>query len=230
MGGSTIAVANSQEGGARSSQKNIVRRFTLAPHSVAVWQLSGSTMEPDAGSIGPSVGQPGMLVTMAGEHFGSAKGAILFNETPAPIHSWSDTQVVFTVPAVQNGDYRVGLKEANGKAANPMHFRVLQARLIPVIFAVHHVPQAFTDNSLYLTGNTMELGQWATTRELAIGPFLCPHAPTCFLDISVPAGKLVHFRFLNIARDDSITKEGGEDHSFIVPSTGTGSVQVEWQH
>lgn len=230
MGGSAITVTNNQDTSKDSSHKNIVKHFTLTPHSVTVWQLADSSTRPVVGSIGPSVGQPGMQVTIAGEHFGSASGSILFNKTQAPIYSWSDNQVILTVPVVSNGDYNVKLKEADGKSANPVNFRVLQARLIPVTFTVDDVPSTFTGKSLYLTGNTIELGQWATTQEAAIGPFLCPHAPTCFLDISVPAGKLLHFKFLNIARDGSITKEGGENHSFIVPNTDTGSVKVEWQH
>jgi glycosidase len=230
MNGSTITVANSPDASKDSSHENAINKFILAPHSIAVWQLAGPSTKPKAGSIGPSVGQPGMQITIAGEHFGSARGSILFNEKNAPIHSWSDNQVVLTVPMVPNGDYNVKLKEADGKSANPVNFRVLQARLIPVTFTVDGVPSTFTDESLYLTGNTIELGQWATTREAAIGPFLCPHAPTCFLDISVPTGKLLHFKFLNIAHDGSITKESGENYSFTVPSTGTGSVQVEWQH
>src|SRR4051794_15981495 len=94
LGGPGITVS----GGAAAS-------FTPPAHPVAVWQARAAASAPQVGSIGPTVGQPGLKVTVAGKGFGAATGSVLFGATAATIQSWSDTSVTFTVPSVANGVY-----------------------------------------------------------------------------------------------------------------------------
>ncbi len=44
---------------------------TVGANSVSVWQVAGGEPGPSVGSIGPTVGQPGMVVTIAGDNFGA---------------------------------------------------------------------------------------------------------------------------------------------------------------
>lgn len=200
----------------------------LAPHSVSVWQSTRPAGGPEVGSIGPTIGQPGMQITIAGQRFGAAPGSVLVGNVAAPVRSWSGETVSFAIPAMPPGQYSVRLRTAQGAESNPVPFTVIRNRLIPVTFTVNNVP-LLPDASVYLTGNTVGTGQWKTDPSVAPGPFLCPHAPTCFLDISAPAGAALDFRLFQIARNGSLHPEGGDNHTFTVPNSGTGSVTVDWQ-
>src|SRR5207302_7836004 len=95
-----------------------VSTFTLPAHSVAVWQFTSTASTPEVGSIGPTLGQSGVRVTLAGKGFGTSTGTVLVGTTTATINSWSSTSVIFTVPNVTNGVYNVTLKNSSGTAAN----------------------------------------------------------------------------------------------------------------
>ena len=96
-GGNSLTVS------AGSGGNNPAGNFTIAPHSVSVWQYQIAASSPQVGSIGPHVGQPGMNVAIAGDGFGAATGSVLFGSTPATIQSWSNSSVTFTVPRVPGG-------------------------------------------------------------------------------------------------------------------------------
>jgi hypothetical protein len=53
--------------GSGSGGNNPVTGFTLNAHAVAVWQVVGSIPAPEVGSIGPTLAQPGVKVTIAGQ-------------------------------------------------------------------------------------------------------------------------------------------------------------------
>ena len=203
--------------------------FTIAPHSVSIWQYQVNATAPEAGSIGPHTGQPGMQVTMAGDGFGTLQGSVLFGSIPAPIVSWSNAMVTFTVPAVSNGGYDVQLKSGGGASANTIPFTVLAAKLIPVTFTVHNAAQTNPGDYIFVTGNTVELGNWGTTFQTAVGPMLAPNYPDWFLNVSLPAGQTVEFKFIVIHSDGSVQWEGGANHSFKVPTSGTSALDVTWQ-
>jgi glycosidase len=223
QGGNSLTIT------AGSSGNNPANNYTIAAHSVSVWQSQVKATTPEVGSIGPHVGQPGMKVTIAGDGFGASAGAILFGTTPATIQSWSNTSVTFTVPAVSNGNYNVQLKSSGGTAANTIAFTVLAAKLIPVTFTVHNAIATNPGDYIFVTGNTVELGNWGTTFQTAIGPMLAPNYPDWFLNVSLPAGQTVEFKFIDIHGDGSVVWENGSNHTFTVPAIGTSSVNVTWQ-
>ena len=208
---------------------NPAANFTIKPHSVSVWHSATPASAPQVGSIGPHVGQPGMTVTVAGDGFGMGAGAILFGSTAAEVLSWSNSSVTFTVPAVSNGSYDVQLKASGGAAANMIPFTVLAAKLVPVTFTVHNAVPTNPGDYVFLTGNTVELGKWGTTFQTAVGPMLTPHYPDWFLNVAVPAGQSVEFKFIVIRKDGSVQWEGGSNHTFTVPAGGTSAVDVPWQ-
>ncbi len=213
-----------------SNNNNPVTNFALPAHTVAVWQFVGSASAPQVGSIGPTVGHPGLKVTIAGKGFGSATGSVLFNTTAATINSWSTSSVTFTVPSVGNGVYNVQLKNSGGTAANTIQFTVLTASLIPVTFTVNNATPTQVGDYIFLTGNTVELGNWGTTFDAAVGPMLAPNYPNWFINASMPAGTTIQFKFIKIAANGSVTWEAGNNHTYSVPTSGTGFVTVNWQY
>jgi glycosidase len=223
LGGSGISVS------AGTGGNNPVTAFTLPAHTVAVWQTTAAAAAPEVGSIGPTLGQSGVHVTIAGKGFGGSTGSVLFGATAASVVSWSDSQVVFSVPNVTPGVYNVQLKSSGGTLANTIQFKVLTAKLIPVTFTVNNATPTNPGDFIFLTGNTVELGTWGTTFDTAIGPMLDPNFPNWFLNVSVPAGQTIQFKFLKIAANGTVTWENGSNHTYTVPASGTGFVTVNWQ-
>lgn len=209
---------------------NPTTNFTLPPHTVAVWQSVGKASAPEVGSIGPTVGQPGQSVTIAGKGFGASTGQVLFGAAAASVQSWSDTSITFKVPAIANGVYQAQVKNAAATASNGIQFTVLTAPLIPVTFTVSNATPTNFGDYIFLTGSTIELGNWGTTFDTAVGPMLPPNYPNWFLNVSVPAGAQIQFKFIKIAADGSVTWENGANHQYTVPASGTGFVNVSWQN
>ena len=137
--------------------------------------------------------------------------------------------MIFAVPDVANGNYNVQLKSATGTAANAIVFTVLTGKLIPVTFTVDNATATNPGDNIFVTGNTVELGNWGTTFQTAIGPMLDPHYPNWFLNVSLPAGKMVEFKFIANRADGTVTWEKGASHTYQVPASGTGAVNVTWQ-
>ena len=215
---------------AGNGSDNPANSFKIAPASVSVWQASSPATAPQVGSIGPHVGQPGMKVTIAGDGFGTAAGSVLFGTTAAAIGSWSNTQVTFTVPSVTGGVYNVQLKTSGGASANTIAFTVLTAKLIPVTFTVNNATPTSPGDYIFVTGNTVELGNWGTTFQTAAGPMLTPNYPNWFLNVALPAGQTVQFKFIDIQANGNVVWENGANHTYTVPASGTGAVTVGWQY
>ncbi|HEU4594786.1 MAG TPA: alpha-amylase family glycosyl hydrolase [Pyrinomonadaceae bacterium] len=226
LSGTSISVT------AGSGGNNPVTAFSLPANSVSVWQFTESGGTPQVGSIGPTVAQPGVKVTIGGKNFGSTQGtgSVKFGTTNATVQSWSSTKIVVTVPNVTNGNYNVTVTNSSSQVSNGIQFTVLQAKLIPVTFTVFNASPTQTGDYIFLTGNTVELSNWATTWDAAVGPMLTPNYPNWFINASVPAGKTIQFKFIKIAAGGAVTWEAGANHSYTVPSTGTGFVNVNWQY
>jgi glycosidase len=224
LGGPGLTVTSGSGG------NNPANIFTLPAHTVAVWQSVGTPAAPEVGSIGPTLGQPGMKITIAGKGFGSATGTVLIGTTAASVNSWADTSVTFTVPSMTNGVYQAVVKNSSGTASNTIQFTVLTAQLIPVTFTVNNATPTNMGDYIFLTGSTVELGNWGTTFDTAIGPMLPPSYPNWFLNASLPAGATVQFKFIKIAANGAVTWENGSNHQYTVPTSGTGFVTVNWQY
>jgi glycosidase len=224
LGGSSITVSSGSGG------NNPVTNFTLPAHTVSVWQFTEGSAPPEVGSIGPTVGQAGVKVTIAGRNFGSSAGAVKFGTTTATINSWTPTQIVCTTPSVTNGGYNVTVTNSSSQVSNSIQYTVLTAKLIPVTFTVNNATPTQTGDYIFLTGSTVELGNWSTTWDGAVGPMLTPNYPNWFLNASVPAGQTIQFKFIKIAANGAVTWEAGNNHQYTVPTSGTGNVNVNWQY
>ncbi|MFS0870913.1 alpha-amylase family glycosyl hydrolase [Paenibacillus xylanilyticus] len=215
-----------------TSSGGSVSSFTLAAGATAVWEYTSSETTPSIGHVGPVMGKPGNVVTIDGRGFGSTKGTVYFGTTAvtgSAITSWEDTQIKVTIPAVAAGDYAVKVA-ANGVNSNAYNdFTILSGDQVSVRFVINNATTALGEN-IYLTGNVGELGNW-TTGAAAIGPAFNQviHAyPTWYYDVSVPAGKQLEFKFFK-KNGATITWEGGSNHTFTTPTSGTATVTVNWQ-
>jgi len=224
LGGVSITV------GSGSGGNNPVTTFTLPAHAVSVWQFTEGAASPEIGSIGPTSGQPGVKTVIAGRNFGASGGSVKFGTTTATVNSWTPTQIVVTTPTVTNGSYNVTVTNSGGTVSNGIQYTVLTAKLIPVTFTVNNATPTSTGDYIFLTGNTVELGAWSTTWDGAVGPMLTPNYPNWFLTASVPAGQTIQFKFIKIASGGAVTWENGSNHTYTVPTSGTGFVNVNWQY
>ena len=224
LGGVSITV------GSGSGGNNPVNTFTLPAHAVSVWQFTEGAAAPQIGSIGPTAGQPGVKTVIAGRNFGASGGSVKFGTTTATVNSWSPTQIVVTTPSVTNGNYNVTVTNSGGTVSNGIQYTVLTAKLIPVTFTVNNATPTSVGDYIFLTGNTVELGAWSTTWDGAVGPMLTPNYPNWFLTASVPAGQTIQFKFIKIAAGGGVTWENGSNHTYTVPTSGTGFVNVNWQY
>jgi glycosidase len=224
LGGLSIKVNAGSDG------TNPVTNFTVPAHSVAVWQFTEVGGSPQIGSIGPTVGQSGVKVTIGGKNFGTTKGTVKFGTATAVVNSWSSTQIVVTTPQVTNGNHDVTVTNSGAQVSNRITYTVLTARLIPVTFTVNNASPTQVGDYIFLTGNTVELGNWSPTWQGAVGPMLTPNYPNWFVVAGMPAGQTLQFKFIKIAASGAVTWEAGANHSYTVPTTGTGSVSVDWQY
>jgi glycosidase len=209
---------------------NPATTFVVPANSVSVWQVAGGVTGPAVGSIGPTLGQPGTIVTIAGDGFGTEAGSVAIAGTDAVVKSWSNTAVSFVTPQVAGGVTQAQLTSKAGAKANPIQFTVLAAKLIPVTFTVNNASPTNPGGYIFLSGDTVELGKWGTTFDTAVGPLLNPDYPNWFLNVSVPAGQTIQFKFLKIAADGTVTWENGANHQYVVPASGVGTVNVNWQN
>lgn len=223
FGGQTITVTG-------TTGTNPVGNITLPAHSISVWSyINPSTAGPSISTPFPAVAQPGIKVSIPGTGFGTGM-TVLFGTTAATIASQTATELVVTVPAVANGTYTVTVRDSAGRVSNGQSFTVLGAKLIPVTFTVNNASPTSIGDYIFLAGNTVELGSWGTTFDTAAGPMLAPNYPNWFLNVSLPAGQTVQFKFIKIAANGTVTWENGTNHSYTVPTTGTGFVTVGWQY
>jgi len=213
-----------------SGGNNPVTSFTLPAHAVSVWQFTEGASTPQIGSIGPTTGQSGVKVTIAGKNFGSTTGTVKFGTTTATVNSWTPTQIVATTPSVTNGNYSVTVTNSSSQVSNTIQYTVLTAKLIPVTFTVNNASPTQVGDYIFLTGSTVELGNWSTTWDGAVGPLLTPNYPNWFGVASVPAGQTIQFKFIKIAANGAVTWEAGANHQYTVPTSGTGFVTVNWQY
>jgi hypothetical protein len=169
-----------------------------------------------------------MTVTIAGDGFGTATGSVLFGTTTATIKSWSNSSVTVTVPSVAAGTYSVTVKNSGGTQSNGINFNVLTGKLIPVTFTVNNAQPTNTGDYIFVTGSVPEFGSWGTTFQTAVGPMLDPNYPNWFLNVSLPAGTTVQYKYIDIQANGNVIWEPGNNHSYTVPTSGTAAVNDNW--
>jgi endoglucanase len=89
------------------------------------FQLDTNVTTPVISSLSPTSGAVGSTVTINGTNFGSTQGtsAVRFNTTAASVTSWSNTQIVATVPNIAAGAVTVTVA-VNGVGSNGASYTV----------------------------------------------------------------------------------------------------------
>ncbi|MCL4516432.1 MAG: DUF4968 domain-containing protein [Firmicutes bacterium] len=139
--------------------------------------------------------------------------------------TWADK--VETIP-LNAGVNTISYKYDTGDTGNVNLDYILvpggTAPKIPVTFIVHNATTNWGQN-VYISGNITELGNWDTS--LAAGPASNPNYPTWELTVDLPAGTPIQFKA--IKKDgSSVVWEGGGNHQYTVPTSGSGSVEWTW--
>jgi glycosidase len=219
-------------GSITASSTGAVSTFTLGAGAVAVWQYTPAQTTPVIGHVGPVMGKAGNTVTIDGRGFGSTKGTVYFGTTAVTgsgIVSWEDTQIKVVVPSVAAGKYSVKVRTSGSVDSNSYNgFNVLTGNQVSVRFIVQNATTVSGEN-VYLVGNVAELGNWDPAS--AIGPMfnrVIRAYPTWYFDVSVPAGTALEFKFIK-KNGSVVTWEGGSNHTYTTPASGTGTITVNWQ-
>lgn len=206
-----------------------VTNFTLAPGAIAVWQYNAATTTPTVGHVGPTLITAGKTITINGRGFGTTAGQVLVGTTAATITSWEDTEIKATVPSVAPGLYGITVKNAGLVASNVYNnIEVLTGAQVTVRFVVNNANTALGE-SVYLTGDKFELTNWSAAAPL--GPLFNQVVytyPSWYTDVNVPAGSVINFKFIKKTATTT-TWEGGSNHTFTAPASGTATVVVNWQ-
>jgi glycosidase len=225
LGGGTLTV------GAGTGGNNPAGAYTLNPGQAAVWSyVDTATTTPEVGNLGPTIGHSGDVVAVTGVNFGSTAGTATVGGVAAAIDAWTPTEVDLTIPSgAAPGTDQIVLKNSGGTAANSIAYHVETGAQVPVTFTVTGTSTSPGDE-IYLTGNDDELGNWSTANAVAVGPLLDPAYPTWFIMASVPAGAGIQYKFFVKHSDGTVTWEGGSNHTYTAPTSGTGSVSVAWQN
>ncbi len=223
LGGNNITVAGNKA----------VTAFNLAAGEAAVWEYTApGASAPIIGNVDPNMGKAGNVITITGEGFGDSTGAVKFDTAAATVNSWSDTMIKVTVPSVAAGKYKIYVTTSSGTTSNAYDgYQVLTGDQVSVRFMVNNATTAYGTN-VYLVGNCYELGNWNAAK--AIGPIYNSTAtiglyPTWFMDVNVPAGTTIEYKFIKKDSSGNITWESGSNHTFKTPASGTAAVSVNWQ-
>ncbi|MCX8128672.1 MAG: alpha-amylase family glycosyl hydrolase [Clostridia bacterium] len=215
------------------SSTGSVTAFDLGAGEVGVWQYTNGSTTPIIGSAAPTMGKPTNVITIDGRGFGTTAGQVKFGTTNGTIVSWNNEQIKVRVPTLAAGLYNVTVVNSSGTTSNIFDkFEVLSGTQVTVRFKVNNATTSLGTN-VYLVGSVSELGNWAPAS--AIGPLFNNTStigvyPTWFYDVNVPAGTTISFKFIKKDSAGNATWEGGSNHTYTTPSSGTGTVVVDWQN
>ena len=116
---------------------------------------------PSISSFSTSSGIAGSSVTIYGSNFGATQGSstVKFGSTTATVTSWSDLQLVVTVPSVSNGSYTIYVTTSTGTASSSSQFTVASSPTITSFTPSTGVVGA----SVTITGTSFGASQGSST-------------------------------------------------------------------
>jgi len=207
-----------------------VDELKLNPEEVGIWHYKADSKYPIIGHIGPMIGKQSHTITIDGEGFGSNIGSVYFGSEIADINFWSDKQIRVIVPDVPSGDYSVMVSTTEGLKSDIYdNFQVLSSNQVCVRFVVKGA-ETFLGENVYIVGNVAELGNWRVDK--SFGPMfnqiIYPY-PNWYYDVSVPANRLIEFKFIKKDDKENVIWESGPNHTYLTPLNSTGKVVVNWQ-
>lgn len=96
---------------------------------------------------------------------------------------------------------------------------------IPVTFNINNATTSWGQN-VYLVGSSSELGSWATGS--ALGSAACPSYPNWTITAELQPGQNIEFKAIKKDSSGNVTWESCSNHTYTVPTTGTGSTTFNW--
>jgi hypothetical protein len=171
--------------------------YKEAVSSNGVWLDAGSADPPSVDAISSWWGQPGDTVTITGTGFGDLQGAgyPVFAGTPADVVSWSDTEVVATVPAGAATGY-AGIVQ-NGITSNGVYF---MPYLPPAIDSVSTETASEGDRVIVTGQGFRDMGGLLTVGGAEVTPWSWTATEIVF---DVPTG--LASGYVGITQDDVIS-------------------------
>jgi glycosidase len=203
-----------------------VTPFDLGPAEVGVWEYrSPGASVPQIGAVGPTMGRAGDLVTIDGDGFGTTPGTVYFGSTAATVQCWSNKEIKVTVPSITAGLQNVTVV-VGGNTSNPFSYTVLSGPQVQIIF--HENATTSLGQNIYVVGNKYELGNWDPSKPYIA--FWNPNYPDWYLPVNVPASTIIEFKFIKRDGAGSVIWEGGYNHTFTTPASGTADTPTyTWQ-
>ena len=204
-----------------------IRATAEGQSGVAVITVSESNA-PLIESISPAVLVPGQTATITGTRFGSAGNIVTFRGAVAAVRTFSDTQIIVTVPCVETGSTEVRVN-ASGATSAPFAHPVANtpitlgvgesmvfeatatggchelspaagARYLVTAFSAATSPNSFT--GIELRGNAPTFGE---PMPIAHAPIREAYAPSAGdIDPIVAAHEREHLRMLERNREDYV--------------------------
>lgn len=209
---------------------NQPQSLKLPPGSVSVWSLKAlKDKDPAIASVMPSVIQGGVPVTITGTGFGSAVGNVYFSGQSLRVDHWSDTKIVFNAPGQSTGADKLFVERADKTRSKSKPFTVLENKLVPITFVVKSAPFTLKGEELYISGETVGLGEWRKTAEHAAGPMLLSEDRDYILCVPMPAGKEVKFKLLIMDKTGKVMNQESIVHTYRVPAQGPWRHKLDWQ-
>ncbi|WP_433040075.1 carbohydrate-binding module family 20 domain-containing protein [Dactylosporangium sp. CS-033363] len=108
-----------------------------------------------------------------------------------------------------------GARVSGGSTATPT------ATPSGVSFTVSGAP---TGNPVYLVGSVSQLGSWNTANAIA----LSANGSSWTGTVSLPAGTAIEYKFITKTSSGTVTWEPGNNHTYSVPASGSGTVSTTW--
>lgn len=211
-----------------------VPTFTLAAGAVAVWEYKPATYSvARIGQVGPMIGKAGNTISISGRGFGATKGTVTFGTTVVSgtnITQWEDTLIKVKVPAATPGLMGVSVTRSGSTTPSNTYanFELLTGNQVSVRFVVNNASTVLGEN-VFLSGSVSELSNWSATNPVGACFNQVMHAyPSWYCDVNVPASTALQFKFIK-KNGASVVWEGGSNHTFTTPASGTGKVIVNWQ-
>ena len=98
--------------------------------------------------------------------------------------------------------------------------------MVPVTFKINNAYTSWGKN-VYVTGNIAELGGWSPTKVISQTP-ACANYPAWTVTVELPASTKIEFKAIKMDGNGHVEWQGGNNHTYTVPDSGTGFVEFNW--
>jgi endoglucanase len=176
-------------------------------------------------SITPNNANPGTNVTIAGTGFGATQGTstVRFGTTNATVASWSNTQIVATVPNLAQGGLGVTVV-VNGVTSNSLNFNVTSA--IPPAITTLSPTSGAAGSVVTITGTNFGNSQGSSTVRFGATNALITSYSNTQIVVTVPAiaagliqvNVIVNGNNMSNSVNFTVTTVTQPDYSFACPA------------